>query len=317
MNRHSWFRFLIPVLLLCTCCNWSYGSGIDTLIKNFANSDFIFQREISNTPFPPLAYLAYYNYSDSELRTSEGSSIEFDQSSLSQGLVFPWLISQRDALFAGEWISRNEFNTDSPHIDDFNVTSVGIPLGWLRQVNPHWQAAAFVFPIVHNSNLPQSKTSYEFMGGAFTRFVQTEHLWWGLGLFVDSDQGGDLYLPYIGLSWAASKQWTISAIMPWPAILYSPTINTTFRIGSSPTGASWILDQDNSDLYYDWDSWNFGFAYQQRIKDNFWLQVELGGSGLHNLSIQGDHWQSPELKADSSVFLGISLNWRPSAPSDP
>jgi len=307
------FASIALALLLLQAGN-GYCSGIEVLMQRFAMSEFVFQRTRSNAPFPPLAYLSAQSYHNSEINTGSQGTVKFDQTSVSQAVVAPLLLSSRDALLVGEWAAWNRFSPQQDGIDSFDVTSVGLPLGWMRQVNPELQTAAFIFPMAHRAKLDQAKTSYENMAGAFARFYQSETLWWGAGLFVDVNPGDNLYLPYLGFSWSVNPRWTISALMPWPGVMYSPTTDTTFRLGASPSSTAWKMDAGEGEAYYEWAQWNLGLSVQQRMFKNFWLQAEAGVSGLRTLSVERDRWQQPEIDSHQGSFISASFNWRPGAP---
>jgi hypothetical protein len=86
--------------------------------------------------------------------------------------------------------------------------------------------------------------------------------------FADSEiefQRGNSNVPFIPIAFAdvsfyndmeVTEQWTLSAIMPWPAVLYSPTRDTLFRFGASPSGASWSLREPSGKVSFDLDSWD-------------------------------------------------------------
>ena len=229
---------------------------VDDWIRGFADSEIKFQRGNSNVPFIPIAFADVSFYNDMEVKVDNDTVASFNQFSVSQGAAVPILLGPRDIFAVGEWASWSSFDSDSAAFDSFDVLTVGIPVGWLRQVNPAWQAAAFVMPLGSKSTLPNASWSWQTMGGAFGRFSQREDLWWAFGFFFDVGPGEDTYLPYVGASWEVTEQWTLSAIMPWPAVLYSPTRDTLFRFGASPSGASWSLREPSGEVSFDLDSWD-------------------------------------------------------------
>jgi hypothetical protein len=304
-------RSVLAVTLLCLSGVSSVNAGIQDWIASFATSDFVFQRSTSNVPFPPIGFLNLNHYGDTELDTGEGDPLSFDQTVLSQAAMLPLLTGQRDALLIGEWVNWTQFDSNTPALDSFDVLSLGMPIAWMRQVNPSWQAAAFVFPIGHKANLEDSAWSWELMGGAFARYVQTERLWWGFGFFLDVGHGEDLYLPYLGASWSIDDQWTLSAVMPWPAVLYAPTPDRVFRLGVMPSGASWSIDPGTDEVEYDLGGWNLGLGAAWRLQGNFWFNIQAGYSGLQTLQIDSDGVQSPELDLDGAPFVGFGIEYRP------
>ncbi|MEM6485468.1 MAG: DUF6268 family outer membrane beta-barrel protein [Pseudomonadota bacterium] len=284
-------------------------------MKAFENSDIIFQRGVSNAPFIPIGFLGARAYSESTFETPAGESVTSTQQGGSAMGVVPFLLTDSDALFTGVYASTNRFDTDSSEIGDFRVSSIGLPLALFRQVNPQWQAAAFVMPFAHYSDLENAEWSLQTMGGAFARYTQNERLWWAFGLFADHSDADSYVLPYLGASWVVNPRWTISAIMPWPSVMYAPSTDWLFSFGASPSGASWSLGQNQGDVAVNLDSWDLGFTVERRLTQNLWISARTGIGGLRNLRFDTDDNELGETQVsfDSNGFISISLRLRPGA----
>ena len=285
---------------------------IDNWIQSFADSEIVFARSESNAPFPPIAFASVSYYNDAEVRLADGTTLSYDQKSVSQAAAAPLLVTPRDALFIGEWLSWTEFDARGTRFDSFDVLTVGIPMGWIRQVNDSWQAGGFVMPLGHKADLPGAGWGWKTMGGVFGRYVMRDDLWWGMGFYFDIGPGDDTYLPYLGASWDIDHRWTLSAVMPWPAVLYAPDTDTLFRVGASPSGSSWSLRPGADRVAFTLDSWDFGFAAERRIHGNIWLGAEAGIGGLRGLRITDGNLDLPELDIGRSPYINVNINFRPS-----
>lgn len=252
---------------------------VQSTINGFEQSDFEFQRTISNAPFPPLGFLSGAVYSDVQVDSPDGETLEYNVQRMSTMAAIPFLLGQRDALVAGVYLSRTEFDLKAEDSNDIRVSSIGLPVGWMRQQNPDWQLAAFVMPLGHDSDLDNSDWSWQYLGGAFARYVSSEKLWWAFGFYADVGSGEDFYIPYLGASWAINERWTLSAIIPWPALIYAPSTNVMLRLGVSPSGASWSLDQEQGEVGVNLDAWDFGLGAEYRPFGNIWFapRRELAG----------------------------------------
>lgn len=279
-------------------------------VEQFADSEIVFQRGSTNVPFQPLAFVDATHYGESTLERADGSSVSARQTTLSQGAVLPFLMSPRDALLVGDWVSWSHFDSTSSNLDSFDVLSVGVPVGWFRQVNDRWQAGGFVMPLGHKAS--GEHWSWETMTGGFARYVQNDRLWWAFGLYADFSPGDNLYLPYVGASYALNERWTLSAVMPWPAVLYAPDSHTLYRLGVSPSGASWSTETGTSDIQYELDTWDFGFSAARRLQGNLWLEGEVGVTGLSGMSLRGSDWEEPDFDVSNSPYISIGINFRPS-----
>ena len=306
-------------------------------IADFKNSNIEFQRGQSQVPFFAIAALGGKYYADFELEGASSNDIAerggsalitYDIDSFFQYAGLPILLDDNNVLIIGEYVARTDFNTDTQGYDSFYVQSLGLPVGWLQQASDNWQLGGFVMPLGHYSSQENSDWSWQVMGGAFSRYVQTDNLWWAFGLYVDITPDDNTYLPYIGASWAMNNHWTLSAIMPWPAILYAPNDDWLFRLGAAPSGASWRIhatadtgpiaagNADELNVGINFDAWDFGASIERRMFDNIWLGFNAGIGGLRGLRFSGGDWKGTEFDVSSSPYIGLNLNYRPSVEDD-
>ena len=283
-------------------------------IGRFADTEVQFQRSGSNVPFFPLAYASLSLYQDTEIRREDGAPLSFDLDSVSQAAILPIPASPRDILFAGEWLSYSRFEARESDAESFDAISVGLPVGWLHQQNEDWQNGIFIMPLAHRADLDNSDWSHETIGGVFTRYLQSDHIWWAFGFYYDVGQGDDIYLPYVGASFEMNDEVTISAVLPWPAILYAPDRDTLWRFGAAPAGTSWSLDSDQSNIFLTLDTWRLGFSGEWRFHGNLWFAVEGGVAGLRGLRLEGGDWKGAEFDVEETPYLRFAVNFRPELP---
>jgi len=283
------------------------------VLEKLRSSDIDFQRGASNAPFIPVATLSSRHYSEGRLIDGRDNTVlEFEQRTVSASALLPLHIGQRDALVTGGWVSRSRFESGDPAVDDFAVDSVGVPLGWLRQVNDRWQAAAFVMPLGHRSTQDGSDWSLQTLGGAFARYLHSDNLWWAVGVFADAGPDERYVLPYAGASWIINPRWTLSAVMPWPAVLYAPSRDWLFRLGASPAGATWTVEPDDTDIAVNLDTWNFGLSAERHLGAGAWLGLEAGVGGLRGLRLNVDRgdFEAGDVAVGRSGYLALSLRLR-------
>ncbi|MFT6051872.1 MAG: hypothetical protein ACJAZ0_003048 [Halioglobus sp.] len=288
-------------------------SFMANMTQAFADSDIVFERGESNAPFLPLAFLDASSYSDAEVGSdSRGQEINYKLDTYSGMAVAPYLVGSKDAVFGGLYASHSDFEVNAGLTEDFNVNTVGIPLGWLRQVDDNWQVGAFFMPMGHNSSLEGSDWTWQYLGGAFGRYVQNDTLWWAFGLYMDIAPGEDFFIPYVGASWDINNHWTLSAMMPWPAILYAPTPNWLVRLGASPSGASWSVSTDQREVAINVDAWDFGLTVERRFAGNLWASLEAGWGGFRGLRVNDSKLEEAEFDIGSSAYISIDFTFRPS-----
>lgn len=305
------------MLFALLCLPWASLAASETVerwVRSFADSELVFSRSTTNVPFQPLAFVDVTYYNDAEVRRPGGSPLSYDQVSVSQAAVLPVLLGPRNVLLAGEWIGWSRFDARNPGLDSFDVLSVALPVGWLQQADDRWQAGAFVAPLGHHASLADSSWSWETLGGVFGRYLQSDRLWWAFGLYLDIGPGEDVYLPYLGASWEINDRWTLSAVMPWPAVLFAPDRDTLFRLGATPSGASWSLRPGSDRVTYNLDSWDLGLSAERRVHGDFWLALEAGIGGMRTLRVTEGDLDGPELDIDASAYVTLAINFRPGMP---
>jgi len=286
---------------------------VDALVRRFGESEFIFARLKSNAPLLPLAWVSGASYHDTQFSLPDGgvSATSFGQTSFSEGAFLPIPIGKRDALILGEWVGNTKFRAKDASDQDLSVMSVGIPIGWGRQVSPNWQLAAFVAPYGHTAH--HDSWYWETLGGVFARYLPGERVSWVFGAYMDVSPVEDFYTPYLGVTFYINERWMVNAIMPWPGVNYSPTPNVLFRLGVTPSGASWEAQIGEQRPKASFSAWNLGFGAEWRVYGNFWLGGEVGISGIRGFSLVGSHWESADSELDSTGYALLTFNFRPAS----
>jgi hypothetical protein len=291
---------------------WSEGKDtVQAMIQSFKSSNIEFQRGNSLVPFFPLATLGVTSYGSTDIEINGQSVVAYDVEQFNQAAGLPILIDDDNVLVVGEYIARTKFSTSQLDQDSFQVNSFGLPIGWLRQVDSRWQVTGFIMPLAHKSSQTHSDWNWQVLGGVYGRYVQSDTTWWAFGFYADIGSGEDTYLPYLGASWNLNEHWTLSAIMPWPAILYAPNKDWLLRLGASPSGASWQVSDNSTDILINFDAWDFGFSVKRRMVGNVWLSFESGVGGLRGLHITGGNMHGTDTSVSSSTYIGLNINFRP------
>jgi hypothetical protein len=215
---------------------------IERAARAFTESDLVFARSFSNAPFLPAAFLGGTHYGDAtvseEGATPETAGRKYRVSSASQYAGVPFLLSKRSMAVLGEYVSYADFSVDNG--EDFSVTSASIAAGYLYQLNPDWQVIAALVPFYNHSSLGErGKDYWQVMGGAVARYTRNDRLWWLFGVVFDDSDFGTSVLPYVGASLTLNERWSVSAILPWPQVMYAPSKDWFVSLGASYSGNSW------------------------------------------------------------------------------
>lgn len=288
---------------------------IERAARAFTESDLVFARSFSNAPFLPVAFLGGTHYGDAtvseEGATPETAGRKYQVSSTSQYAGVPFLLSKRSMAVLGEYVSYADFSVDNG--EDFSVTSVAIAAGYLYQVNPDWQVIAALVPFYNHSSLGERGQDYwQVMGGAVARYTRNDRLWWLFGVLFDDSDFGTSVLPYVGASLTLNERWSVSAILPWPQVMYAPSKDWFVSLGASYSGNSWAIDSGTGKVGLNLSGFDFGFGGAMRLKGPLWLEGAVGVGGLRALTINDGEVSGPSIDVSSSPFINLSLTFRPS-----
>jgi len=288
---------------------------IERAARAFTESDLVFARNFSNAPFLPVAFLGGTHYGDAtvseEGATPETAGRKYRVSSTSQYAGVPFLLSKRSMAVLGEYVSYADFSVDNG--EDFSVTSASIAAGYLYQVNPDWQVIAALVPFYNHSSLGErGKDYWQVMGGAVARYTRNDRLWWLFGVVFDDSDFGTSVLPYVGASLTLNERWSVSAILPWPQVMYAPSKDWFVSLGASYSGNSWAIDSGTGKVGLNLSGFDFGFGGGMRLKGPLWLEGAVGVGGLRALTINDGDISGPSIDVSSSPFINLSLTFRPS-----
>lgn len=293
------------------------GRYVDRKAEAFANSDLVFTRSRSNAPFLPIAYAGGAVYDDATVRdfAQPGSSLDLQQSSASLAAGLPFLTSPTDALVVGLYAGRSQFSAEGDNslgLEDFKVTSAALGVGYLKQIDEAWQGLAFVLPFYNDTDLPNGSSYWQTMGGAFARYTHNPDLWWMFGAFGSTSSFESYLLPYVGVSWTISPDWTVSGILPWPQIIWSPSRDWLVGIGGLYSGSGWAVSAATGEVAVDLNAFDLGVEYQRRLYGSLWGSLSVGVGGLRNLQFSpGGETDGPEFDVSSSPYIRLNLTMRP------
>ena len=288
---------------------------IERAARAFTESDLVFARSFSNAPFLPVAFLGGTYYGDATV-SEEGARPEtegrkYQVSSTSQYAGVPFLLSKRSMAVLGEYVSYADFSVENG--EDFSVTSASIAAGYLYQVDPDWQVIAALVPFYNHSSLGErGKDYWQVMGGAVARYTRNDRLWWLFGVVFDDSDFGTTWLPYVGASLTLTERWSVSAILPWPQLMYAPSKDWFVSLGASYSGNSWAVNNATGAVGLNLSGFDFGFGGGMRLKGPLWLEGAVGVGGLRALTITDGDVSGPSLDVSSSPFINLSLTFRPS-----
>ena len=281
----------------------------------FAESELVFVRGLSNAAFLPVALLGS-DYYDDAMVSEEGATPDvagkrYQVNTASQYAGVPFLLNKRSMVVLGEYLAYSDFTVENG--EDFSTTSAGIAAGYLYQLTNDWQLMGGILPVHHRSSLGERRKDYwQVMGGALARYTRNDRLWWLLGVVFDDSDFGTTWLPYIGASLIINQAWSVSAILPWPQVIYAPSKDWFVSAGASYSGSSWAVNSSTGAVGLNLSGFDFGVGGARRLSGALWMEATAGMGGLRGLSINDGDIAGPAIDVSSSPFISISLTLRPS-----
>ena len=290
-------------------------SFIQRSARAFTESELVFVRGLSNAPFLPVAVLGNTQYGDAmvseEGATPETAGTRYSVNSTSQYAGVPFLLNKRSMVVLGEYVSYSNFSVDNG--EDFSVASATLGAGYLYQVNDDWQMIGALVPFYHHSSIGErGKDYWQVMGGAVARYTRNERLWWLFGVGFNDSDFGTTWVPYVGASLILNERWSVSALLPWPQVIYAPSKDWFVSLGAAYSGNSWAVNSSTGAVGLNLSGFDFGFGGAMRLKGPLWLEGTVGVGGLRSLTINDGNVSGPSIDVSSSPFINISLTFRPS-----
>lgn len=291
------------------------GNIIAQAAQAFAESELVFVRGLNNAPFLPVALLGS-DYYDQAMVSEEGATPDvagkqYQVSTANQYAGVPFLLNKRSMVVLGEYLSYTDFSVEN--VEDFSTTSAALAAGYLYQLTNDWQLMGGILPVHHRSSLGERRKDYwQVMGGALTRYTRNDRLWWLFGVVFDDSEFGTTWLPYIGASLIINQAWSVSALLPWPQVIYAPSKDWFVSAGASYSGSSWAVNSSTGAVGLNLSGFDFGVGGARRLNGALWIEAKAGVGGLRGLSINDGDISGPAIDVSSSPFISISLTLRPS-----
>jgi len=290
-------------------------SFIERSARAFTESDLVFVRGLSNAPFLPVAFLGNTHYGDAmvseEGATPETAGTRYNVNSTSQYAGVPFLLNKRSMVVLGEYVSYSNFSVDNG--EDFSVASASLAAGYLYQISDDWQMIGALVPFYNHSSLGErGKDYWQVMGGAVARYTRNDRLWWLFGVGFNDSDFGTTWVPYVGASLILNERWSVSALLPWPQVIYAPSKDWFVSLGAAYSGNSWAVNSTTGAVGLNLSGFDFGFGAAMRLKGPLWLEGTAGVGGLRSLTINDGNVSGPSIDVSSSPFINISLTFRPS-----
>ena len=300
---------LVAGITLFSSPAWAIG---EKLLEQLISSDFIYDRNISNAPPLMIGYLDVNAQNgltfDAECPPALQGDCRLGYRSLSQGFGLPAWVGQKNMLVLGETLDVDSFSNRS---DSFTIYTGGLLAAWINQPSQQWQQGAFVYNYWNLGDKQERADTSTTFAGYVARYRHSARFHSYLGLIYTDALERALVFPYAAFDWYVDERWTISAILPWPTLTYSPNPDQAFKIGALVTGSSWASLGDQGVYSRDFAQLNLGIVFEQRLNQLFWGEFSLGYAGLGRLSIDSDQDSDLQVDMESSPYFRIGINLRP------
>ncbi len=292
---------------------------IERVMLKLEAMEFEFARAESDVPYLPVLDGGFKVYGKTDFEQFEGlpaadEDAAFRTRVTSAYAAAPLYIGRRGLALAVPYVSHTRFHFTEGDRKDGYVNSVYLPVGAAWQTDSGRQWGAFVMPAGYSPLSGEGDWAWSGMGGVMGRTFSGERLVWYYGLVYDHAFSDGYFLPYAGFTYQMDPSWSFSMVAPWPGVNYAPGENFFARIGVSPSGATWAVNEEDGEdeVLTSFGGWDFGLWANWRLSGALWLTVGSGVSGLRNLSISTGGDLEYEQDVDREPWVSVSLSIRPS-----
>jgi opacity protein-like surface antigen len=306
--RHA----LLCALLLALAPLRSPG-GAAEIMKAVQESDFRFSRSTSEVPFMPMAWAQNRYYTKTTLEDTQGikpEAVVFEDT-INFGFVMPTYVAKRDMVVVGMDTAWDKIEIRSGPYEDQSILRITPIFGYMRQIDQSDLFAAFVAPIF----------SKEMVGGgagwgtsAYSGVIgmhwSSDSLQWIYGGVLENSYGRRALYPYAGLMWLPTPKCSLSLIIPWPTITYTPRDRWLLQLGLAPGGSSWVGRADGYETTLTFGSFTLNAGASYRLHGRIWLYGGAGIAGLRGLKIGSDS-DRPRFDAQPGPVFTLALHFRP------
>lgn len=320
-GAEAWMR-LGAMRLIAFCCVLFLVAGpvsgetglVERVMLKLQVMEFEFARAESDVPFLPALNASFKVYGKTEFAQFEGlpaadDEAEFRTRVASAYAAAPLYIGRRGFALTVPYVSRTRFHFTRGDRADEDVTSVYLPVGGAWQTESGRQWGAFVMPAGYSPLSGEGDWAWSGMGGMMGRTFSGRNLVWYYGLVYDHAFSDGYYLPYLGFTYQMDPTWAFSMVAPWPGINYAPSDSFFMRVGVSPSGATWAVDEDQAMTSL--GGWDLGLWANWRLSKTLWLSAGSGVSGLRNLRISTSGEVDYDQDIDREPWVSVSLSIRP------
>jgi hypothetical protein len=298
--------------LILTVAPRSVFAGIDDILQAVRESEFRFARVTSKVPFIPLGWGVYQNYPGTEFKNDTGSlpSAEVEENTISIGGILPAYVSKRNMFLLGGDIAWDYINVQSGPYSDQHIVRLTPVAAWMNQLDEDETVGAFAAPILSKDLAADQPVAVNGFAGVIGMHWSSDTLQWVYGGVYQYNFGESALYPYLGAQWLPTPRLSLSLLIPWPTIAYSPADRWLLQLGIAPGGSTWVKRGDGFESTQSFGSWNLyaGTAYQ--LQGPYWLFAGVGVTGNRGLT---STWGGVEnrFEAQSSPVYILAIQLRP------
>ncbi len=280
----------------------------DVLTK-LSHSDFNIANDQTNSPFFSLGTLRLEYQPDIKIKNCQGNKKQcrFSYVTTNQKLFLPVWVGQKNMVLAGETLAWSHLIHDGKSTDIFTP---GALLAWLMQISDNWQIGAGTYWYADLGKKSITDNRFGTVNGIIARYRHHDSLHGYLGVVYVKDNDSSVF-PYLGVNWDINQEWNISALLPWPAINYSPTKNWLFSLGASPAANRYSSNSQGKIIDDKFNKVDLQLSAERRLYKILWGKLGIGFSGFASFWDVTEGGFDPDFTLQRTPFISFSLNLHP------
>jgi hypothetical protein len=264
-----------------------------------------FGKNLSAQPYFDLANAQYITIPRKDVvgSNTNPSSVNY----MSAVIALPIKIKD-DLLIFSPFFERYDLTLNKETGNNQVLTSIGMPVTYLKQwKKPEWKTA-FVFIPRINSDFTTLDRDYQLGGAILAIYKKKENLKYKFGLYYNSEYFGPFFMPLLGLDWKINDRFILYGVLPgslaleykFSKVFYGginfKSITNSYKFGRLPYMK---ISDNHPKLFLD--------TY---LSKNFVISVEAGHTILRKYKTANTSDQFNQNIFNDGFLLKASLSWR-------
>jgi hypothetical protein len=170
-----------------------------------------------------------------------------------------------------------------------------------------WSVMGSVAPGVFSDLNDLTDDDFRITGYAMSYYKWNPRLKLALGAAYDRVFGRDELYPLAGVVWDVGEHLEFNLVLPYPAIIYSPSRRLLFFADARPAGSLWNVEGTDEDSDFKLEGWRLGLGLEYEIYKHIWFHLGGGASVDRKYEYREKGFDYIDSDADDAFFVRTGI----------